>query len=350
MQLEMCRKLRCVVLAMMIVAACSGAALATDDAAKGAARELASEAKRDFDAGRFEEAGRKFQRAYEIAKVPTLAVWAARALAKRGQLVAASELYRQALHLTANDLWVGNAQQQAQTDAEKELAELQPRIPRLRVRVEGAAANGVGVTIDDVKLASALYGIEIPADPGRRRIVGRKGAETAEQTIDLGEGERKEAVLKFNASTPAQALASLPLPTPATAVAQAGQDGSLAAPTPTLSESAASPSRARRTWGWVAVGVGTAGLLTGAVTGIIVLSDSSLRSDCPNNACDPSKVGSGRVSTYNLMRYASPVGFIVGAVGAAVGIPLLLWTQKHESEPRMALWLGPGSAGVKGAF
>jgi hypothetical protein len=89
-------------------------------------------------------------------------------------------------------------------------------------------------------------------------------------------------------------------------------------------------------------------LLTGAVTGIVVAADSGLRNDCPNHSCDSSK--SGSVSTYNLMRHISTAGFIVGGVGAAVGVTLLLWTPKHESEPRVALWLGPGSAGVKGAF
>ena len=200
-------RLGCIVLALTVVAAWPGMALATSDSEKGAARALADEAKRDFDAGRFEDAGHKFRRAYEVAKVPTLAVWAARALAKCGQLVTASELYRQATHLTPNDLWLGNLQQQAQADAEKELAELQPRIPRLRVRLEGAAANDAEVTIDEVNLASALYGAEIPKDPGRRHIVGKRGGEIVEQTIELGEGEHKEAVLMF-------VSVALPLPPP----------------------------------------------------------------------------------------------------------------------------------------
>jgi tetratricopeptide (TPR) repeat protein len=330
-------KLGRMVLALTMVVAWSGVARATDDSAKGAARELANEAKRDYDASRFEDAGHKFQRAYEVAKVPTLAVWAARALARCGQLVAASELYRQATHLTPNDLWVGNAQQRAQADAEKELAELQPRIPRLRVRVEGAAANEVEVTIDEVKLASALYGFEIPKDPGRRRIVGKRGGETVEQAIELGEGERKQAVLTFKA-----ALAEK-LPIGETDQARQRRDELVTAqPAPARS------GGAQRTWGWVAVGVGAAGLITGAVTGIVVAADSGLRNDCPNNTCDSSK--SDKANTYNLMRNLSTVGFIVGGVGVAVGVTLLLWAPKHEAAPQMALWFGPGTAGFKGAF
>jgi hypothetical protein len=89
-------------------------------------------------------------------------------------------------------------------------------------------------------------------------------------------------------------------------------------------------------------------LLTGTVAGIVIMSNASLRNDCPNGACPSSK--SNSVDSYNLLRNTSTVGFIVGGVGAAVGVTLLLWTPRHESEPRMALWLGPSSAGVKGAF
>ena len=335
------------VLALTVAVVWPGVALATDDSAKGAARDLANEAKRDFDAGRFADAGQKFRQAYEIAKVPTLAVWAARGLAKCGQLVAASELYRQATHLTPNDLWLGDVQKQAQADAEKELAELQPRIPRLRIRVEGAAANDVEVTIDEVKLASALYGAEVPKDPGRRRIVGKHGGETVEQTMELGEGGHKEVVLTFKAM-----LAEKPAigETDKTKVVKEERREELvtAKPVPAEPQPVASSGRAQRMWGWIAVGVGAAGLLTGAVTGIVVAADSGLRNECQNNNCDSSK--SDKVSTYNLMRNLSTVGFIVGGVGAAVGVTLLLWTPKHESEPRVALWLGPGSAGVKGAF
>ncbi len=355
-----CRLLRAA-LALMFVAVWSGRARATDDTAKGAARDLANEAKRDFDAGSYEEAGQKFQRAYEVAKVPMLAVWAARTLVKRGQLVAASELYRQATLLTPNDLWVGNAQQQAQADAARELAGLQPRIPKLRVQIDGAVASDVVITIDNVTLATALLGFDVPSDPGLRHIVGKRGAEIVEQTINLNEGERKDALLTFSTATPSLAQAanaSAPFPTvqatqqPATLVPEARQDALPMAAAPTLAETPPAPpaSSAQRTWGWVALGVGSAGLLTGVVAGIDVLANSGLRNNCPNGTCNPSKVGSDSISSYNTMRSLSTAGFIVGGIGTAVGVTLLLWTPKPGPAPGMALWLGPSSAGVKGAF
>jgi len=215
-------RLRCAAFVLATAVAWTGTVHATDDSAKGAARELANEAKSDFDAGKFEDAGSKFQRAYEIAKVPTLAVWAARALVKRGKMVAASELYRQAALLAPNDLWVGNTQQEAQADAEKELAELQPRIPRLRIRVEGAAGYDVELTVDGARISSALVGIDLPTDPGKRHIVGKRSTDVVEQTVDLAEGERKETLMKFNSVAPvvAQPWKAVDVPSAIPAVGQ----------------------------------------------------------------------------------------------------------------------------------
>lgn len=196
---------------LVLLAAWPGAAGATDDSTKAAARELANEAKRDFDAGRFEEAKPKFQRAYAVARVPTLAVWAARASVKCGQWVTASELYRQATQLAPNDLWVGTAQQRAQADARQELEELRPRIPRLRIRVEGAAPDEVDVSMDGVRLANALLGFDIPADPGRRHIVGKRGTEVTEHTVELREGEHHDAVLKFSPTVIEATVGRLPV-------------------------------------------------------------------------------------------------------------------------------------------
>jgi hypothetical protein len=334
-------KVGCAVIVLIVAEVASGAARATDDSAKGAARDLANEAKRNFDAGNYEEAGHGFQRAYEIARVPMLAVWIARTLAKRGQLVAASEMYRQATLLAPNDLWVGGAQQQAQADAARELAELQPRIPRLRIRIDGAPANDVELTMDGLAITTVLLGVDLPVDPGRRHVVGRQGAQTVEQAIDLAEGEHKEGVLTFN-PTSATARPELPAEQPVLSVVS----------TPTLTEVQPVPpiGQTRRKWGWISVGVGAVGVLTGVVTGIDVMASSGLRSNCPSQTCDPAKVGGSSVNRYNLIRDLSTAGLVVGGVGTAVGVTLLSWTPKQEREARMALWLGPSSAGIRGAF
>jgi hypothetical protein len=188
--------------ALTFVTAWSGVAHATDDSAKADARNLAKAAKRDFDAGHFEDAQVKFQRAYAIAKVPTLALWTARVLVKRGQFIAGADLYRQATQLAPNDLWIGKAQEQAQADAKRELAGLELRIPKLRIHVQGAMPNEVQLTVDDLKITGAILGSDLPAvlpvDPGQHRVVGKTRAQTLELAIDLAEGESKDAFLKFN--------------------------------------------------------------------------------------------------------------------------------------------------------
>jgi hypothetical protein len=186
------------VLVLVLVMAVSGVAHATDDSSRTDARNLARAGKRDFDAGHLEDAQLKFERAYAIAKVPTLALWTARVLVKRGQLVAAAELFRQATQLVPNDLWIGKAQEQAQTDAKRELAELESRIPKLRIHVQGATPGEVELAIDDVRIAGAWLGGDLPADLGRHRLVGKTHTQTLELSIDLAEGESKDAFLKFN--------------------------------------------------------------------------------------------------------------------------------------------------------
>jgi tetratricopeptide (TPR) repeat protein len=261
---------------MVLLAAWPGAARATDDRTKAAARELANEAKRDFDAGRFEEAKPKFQRAYAVARVPMLAVWAARASVKCGQWVAASELYRQATQLTPNDLWIGNAQQRAQEDAKKELEDLRPRIPRLRIRVEGATPDEVDVSMDDVHVASALLGFDIPADPGPRHIVGKRGTDITEQTVELREGEHHDAVLKFSPAVIEANAGRLPVGNVALAAPVAAPASTEIATSLTDSSIPPEPADLRapmytRWWFWTGVG---AAVVAGGVTAYLLTRPS----------------------------------------------------------------------------
>jgi hypothetical protein len=310
-------------------------AFATDDAEKAAARELSNQAKVDYDAGRFDDAARKFRQAFEVAKVPTLAVWTARSLASRGRLVAASELYRQASQLSPNDLWVGNAQQEAQSDAAKELNLLLPRIPRIRIHIEGAAVKDVEVTISGAKLLGALLDVDRMTDPGDWTVVGKRGSEVVQHAITLKEAERQEVTLNFkpeaNAVVP---VSTQPKPLDATAADS--------------TQSQNSGGKNQRLLGWVTTGVGAAGLLTGAVAGIVVMSKHSSL-DCPGNKCSP-PVSPGSVDSYNSMRTVSTTGFIVGGIATIAGVTLILTSPKNGPEPAVGLWVGPTSAGASGVF
>jgi hypothetical protein len=334
-------------LAMMLVAR-PNAAWAIADSNKEAVRSLSNQAATDFEQQRYEAAQDKFSRAYEIAKVPKLAVWAARANEKLGHLVTAYELYRQALALQQNDLWKGDAQQKAQKDAQVELEKLQPRIPKLTVVIEGVNPNEVSVKVDDEEVPNALLGVERLADPGQRKIVGKHGDQVVSESATLAEGEKRQIVLKFRNS--AAPVVSKP---GAAKVPQANQDATPSngsVPTKTKSENSSrvsSHSGSQRTWGWIGVGIGAAGVALGATTGLVVaIKYPDLNSKCP----DRNNCNSSEVNTYHTLRTVSPIGFIAGGVAAAAGVTLLLTSPKEKSPANVGLWLLPNAAGVQGEF
>ena len=167
-------------------------AQALDDSDKEAIRSLSNQAADDFEQGRYEAAKDKFSRAYRIAEVPKLAVWAARANEKLGHLVTAYELYLRALSLQPNDLWKADVQQQAKKDAQDELDKLQPRIPKLTIVIEGANSSDISVNVDNVQVPSDLLGVERYADPGQRKITAK--ARQDDGTKPKSSGRRNLAV------------------------------------------------------------------------------------------------------------------------------------------------------------
>lgn len=338
---------------------------ALDDSDKEAIRALSNQAADDFEQGRYEAAKDKFSRAYRLAEVPKLAVWAARVNEKLGHLVTAYELYLRALSLQPNDLWKADVQQRAKRDAQDELDKLQTRIPKLTIVIEGANSNDVSVTVDNVQVPSDLLGVERYADPGQRKIVGKRGDEVVSETATLAEGETKQIVLKFrnpaDSATPvAGALPDAAPVLPASQIAPqnngpvpsktTSERSSLASNTQPAHDQSASHSSSQRTWGWLGVGVGAAGVAFGATTGLMVaIKYPDLNSKCQDrNNCDPKY--SSEVSTYHTLRSLSPVGFIVGGVATAAGVTLLLTSPTEKSRANVELWLLPNAAGFAGDF
>jgi hypothetical protein len=108
-------------------------------------------------------------------------------------------------------------------------------------------------------------------------------------------------------------------------------------------------SSGQRTASWILIGVGGVGVVTGAITGAMVLSKkSTLDEDCRDARC-PITVDDTRKS-YNSLRTITTVAFIAGGVAGAAGMVLLLTAPSQEPQPQVSLWLGPASAGVGGTF
>src|SRR5688572_4454668 len=118
-----------------------------DDQTRSAARELATEGSALYQKNDFEGAYDRFNRAFQLVQRPNVGIWAARSLVRAGRWVEASERY---LELERLKLPAGAPAEQTQAiqDAAKERRELMPRLPSIKVVVEGADAGSVFVSLN----------------------------------------------------------------------------------------------------------------------------------------------------------------------------------------------------------
>ncbi len=341
-------------LALCLLSFWSRSVWALSDSDKEAVRTLSNQAAEEFKQNQFEAARAKFTSAYRIASVPRLAVWAARANERLGHLVAAYEMYRQALRLRPNDLWQGDLQPQAQRDAQQELDALLVRIPKITIAIEGEMTESTAVTIDDVTVPNALIGLERLIDPGQHKIQAKRGAEIATESLQIAERDNKHVVLRFNAgSSPAVgAMAPTPPMNDGSAPNQPQQAPASSYAAQPVPVAISDRNHDMRFAGWTGVGIGAVGLTLGTITGIYVAAKHGYLDDpsrCPTKStCDPAYQSD--VSTYNTMRTVSTVGFVVGGIGAAAGVTLLLTTSKPESKGQVSLKVSPEMVTVGSSF
>jgi hypothetical protein len=310
-----------------------------DDATRSAARDLASEGSGFYESGNFEQAYDRFARAYQLVHAPTVGIWAARSLVKLGRLIEASERF---LELERQELATDAPPEhhKAKEEAAAERQALAPRIPSVRVLVEGAQPNEVFVTLNGELLPAPLVGAKRPVNPGKLAIKATRGADTVEAAVELREGETRDVKLAFVArpapgAAPIAAAPIAPEPVPP-------DDGG---------------GSAQRTVGWVALGVGGTGLAVGGIFGILGLSDKSdLEASCPDRRCEPDQYDA--LDAYETKKTISTVGLIGGAVLGVTGAVLIVTAPDGASPsaarsrklPRLGAFVGPDRVGVFGAF
>lgn len=197
----------CLLLAPVTVSAQAAGDIAT-------ARRTATEGIRLFQQGDFAAALERLERAQALYDAPVHRLYIARAQVKLGRWVEAAETYRKLARITLDE---GAAKEfrSAVASGKTELAELEPKIPTLRVVVKPEPALGVRVFIDEQELPAAAIGIERLSDPGAHKVEARmEGAASKEQTITLRESGKEEVVFEFPkaaaaASNPAKLAAKL---------------------------------------------------------------------------------------------------------------------------------------------
>lgn len=303
---------------MCLLASHAGAQTA-DTVTRDAARSLGLAGVEAYQAGNFEAASDKLDKAYSIMNVPSLGLWSARALAKRNLLLEAASRY---LEVTDLQLPQGDAavQRQAQIDAHAELEQLRPQIPRLIIRVNGARPAEVTLSIDGQAVASSIIGKPRLLNPGPHRIEAQLAAVQKSESVELQAG--KEASVVFELAAPLE---------PTAAAARS------AAPEPTTT----SAGSTRQTLGWAGIGAGGVGLALGSIMGVLTISKRQSLKDggCSDTRCPHDK--QAQVDRLNTFRTVSTIGFIAGGVLATSGIVLLV-TAPSSEHPLAAVVSGNG--------
>jgi hypothetical protein len=165
------------------------------DAERAAARELFKEGDELQRAGKFAEALDKFNRAQQVFSAPTNMLRIAECDAALGRLVESAEAYRAVVRtpLPPNS---PPAFQAAVEQAKAELAQVEPRVPKLVVQVDPANAAGQQLQIDGQMVPVALIGEPFPLDPGTHRVmVYAPGFVSSEQSVLLKERDTRRVVV-----------------------------------------------------------------------------------------------------------------------------------------------------------
>lgn len=318
----------CAAIALALVLSGGSAhAEGVDSAARGAARSLGYEGIQAFQAGDLPLAIDRLERAYQVLRVPSLALWSARALEKSGKWVEASERYLEATRLPIEDGSDRAVQERAQAEARAAEADLRPKIPLLVIEVHGVPLAEVEVSCNGTSVNRALLGSALPTNPGEVLVLGVAGERQVEARTSALEGQRATVVLEF--APVSEPVAPAAAPAAATVVAAPAAKTEEAAQAARDTGPSSTPGRTQRLVAWSVLGAGAGFLVMGGVTGGLALAEQGRLTEagCDSSGGCPSGTD---VSSINTMRILSSVGFIAGGVLAATGTTLLLTAPKAK--------------------
>jgi hypothetical protein len=228
--------------------------------------------------------------------------------------------------------------------AERRLAAVEKRMPKLTVRLERATAQDVKVDRDGEPLSEVSLGMPLPVDPGKH-VVRVRAAGTQDHVYDatLAEGEERELVV-----TPGAASSAPPSPLASAASAPPGASASESPVAPQPAEK--SPSNVQQTLGYFTTAAGVVGIGISAFFGIRAksLNDASYADDhCDASGCD----ATGKDLRNQAFRTgdAATVAFVAGALVLGGGVALVLTaprTGQVGARISAAPLVGRGSGGA----
>jgi hypothetical protein len=328
---------------------------AVTDAERAGARAAANQGADAFDQSKWAEAIELFTRAEALVHSPIHLSYIARAQLKLGHWVEAYELFNR-IKREPLEAPVSAPAANAVADANRQLSALDAQLPYITLIVKGTDTQGVTVTMDGAAVPSALIGVSHPVNPGPHKFRAASATQaSSEQTVEIKPAARQTVELVLAPTAAAVA--------PVAPVVVAAPAAVSPAPEPPPAPTSSSSGSGMRVGGYVALGVGVVGVGLGTV---FLLSSSSKQKDadaafdaCGGAACsvaDRDKVDAldSDAATGKTLALTS---FIVGGVGLATGVTLLVLSGKQKSaepaallKPRVEPWIGYGSLGLRGTF
>jgi hypothetical protein len=322
------------------------ALLAARDAAgqtsadKAVAESLFQDGRALMDAGEVAQGCVKLADSYRLEAAIGTLLNLARCHELEGKTASAWAEYRQVAE-TADKA----GQKERATAAREFAARLEPTLSRLVIEVPHATA-GIEVTRDGVPVGKGTLSAAVPVDPGDHEIVAAApGMKTWTAKITIGPNADRQVVT-------VPVLESVGHAGAGPASAEPPKDQAAASP---ATDGGSGPPRALM---YAAFAVGGAGLVLGVVTGVLAIGKQSDLEDsghCNETQCD--RTVSSDLSSYDTMKALSTVGFVVGGLGVAAGVVLLV-TSKQKSPPHagaarapvITVRLGAASIEARGAF
>ncbi|MGH7269224.1 MAG: hypothetical protein ACREJ3_02240, partial [Polyangiaceae bacterium] len=163
-------------------------ARAQTDEQRASARAAATDGLRALNEGRYRDALDFCTRAESLMHAPTHLLLIARAQTKLGLLVEAQESY---IKITREQLAAGASPAfvNAQKAAKEEDRALTPRVPTLKIDLDGPSADQATIAVNGAPLSAAAIGLARPVDPGSYALTATApGLQAAPVTLTIEEG------------------------------------------------------------------------------------------------------------------------------------------------------------------
>lgn len=208
--------------ALLVVALVAGPARAQSQEGNSSAlaEQLFNQGRDLIKANQWAEACPKFEASLRYDPVLGTRLNLATCYEHIGKLASAWGLYRESIELAKK---AGDTRRAEY--AQKQAAELEPRLPKLAISAPASPPAGFAVKRDDTTVDAGALGVALYVDPGAHRVTASApGFETFAVTVTLTEGKTETIAVPNLAAKPAAPAvadqpATQPEPTPATGIA-----------------------------------------------------------------------------------------------------------------------------------